>query len=152
MIPLFRYFWVRESDSDFIFTIWHQGHPQSGVKVHFSGNGIFIQSYNFICIFCICELNFHSDQAVVDFLRLKITMGLCNIPRSSFLIFTSFPPYAALISIVEFEVLNVLSFFFVILSHTQSRPSVNRSMANSTNMRCPISSRSSMSLDTLFHS
>ena len=82
---------------------------------------------------------------------LEITMGICNRPRSS-LIFISFPPYAALISIVEFEVLNGLSFIFVILSHTQSRPSVNRSMANSTNMSCPISSRSKMSLETLFHS
>ena len=31
----------------------------------------------------------------------------------------------------------VLSFFFVILSHTQSRPSVKRWVANSPNMRCP---------------
>ena len=51
-------FWVGESDSDFIFTIWHQGHSHSGVKVHFSGNGTFIQSDHFVGIFCICELNF----------------------------------------------------------------------------------------------
>ena len=46
MIPLFRcFFWVGESDSDFIFTIWHYCHPHSGVSFHISGNGISIQSY-----------------------------------------------------------------------------------------------------------
>ena len=73
----------------------------------------------------------------------------CNSPRSS-LIFTSIPP--AFIYIVAFEVLNVLSFFFVILSLTQSRPPVERSVANSTNMRCPISSRSKMCVCRQFFS
>ena len=39
MIPLFRCFWVGESDSDFSCTIWHKGHPHSGVKFNISGNG-----------------------------------------------------------------------------------------------------------------
>ena len=40
LIPLLDIFLVGESDSDFIFTIWHKGNPHSGVNVHISGNGI----------------------------------------------------------------------------------------------------------------
>ena len=36
------FFWVGESDSDIIFTIWHKGHPHSGEKVRISVNGIVI--------------------------------------------------------------------------------------------------------------
>ena len=85
-----------------------------------------------------------SYQAVVDFLRLR-SVELSNSPRSS-LIFTSFPP--TFISINAFEVLNASSFFFVILSRTQSHPSAKFSVANFTTLRCPISSHSQMSLDT----
>ena len=77
---------------------------------------------------------------------LEMTISLSNSPRSS-LTFTSFPP--AFISIMAFEVLNVLS-IFVILSHTQSHPSVKCSVANFTNMRCPISSHTDMPSDTFF--
>ena len=68
---------------------------------------------------------------------LEMMISLSNSPRSSL--------------ILAFEVLNVLSFFVVILSHTQSHPSVKCSVANSTKMPCTISSHSSkMSLDTFF--
>ena len=43
-----------ESDSDFICTIWHRGHPHSGVNFNISGNGVIIQSYHLLWIFCIC--------------------------------------------------------------------------------------------------
>ncbi len=86
----------------------------------------------------------HSFRSGCDLL-VEMTISLSYSPRSS-LIFTGFPP--SFMSIVSFEVLNVLSFFFVMLSHRQRHPSVKCSVVNFTNMRCPILSHSKISLDT----
>ena len=55
------------------FTIWHEGDPHSGGKIHISRNVIFIQSYNFVSIFCMCELNvsFFRRSAAILFLFLS---------------------------------------------------------------------------------
>ena len=76
-------------------------------------------------------------------LLLEMTISLSDSPRFS-LIFTSFR--AAFICIMVFE---VLSFFFVILAHTQSHPSVKCSVVNSTDMRCPILSHSCWCIPTI---
>ena len=64
MIPLFRYFLVRESDSDFIFTIWHKGNPHSGLNVHISGNGKYFES-EITCFakFRRCVVNMYRCEA-----------------------------------------------------------------------------------------